>query len=127
MKSRNQTSRIIIHHSASDDVSADEIRVWHLRRGWSDIGYHYVIRENGNIEKGRDVHVVGSHAKGRNTDSIGICITGHDDFTMEQYASLARLIKSLRVTYGEDLPLESHHDKCPGNGFSYDILTSLGV
>lgn len=37
------------------DIGADELRRWHVEgNGWSDIGYHYVIRRNGAVEFGRD-------------------------------------------------------------------------
>ena len=52
-------NRIILHCSATPEgryTSANEIRKWHVNgNGWSDIGYHYVIRIDGTIEKGRPI------------------------------------------------------------------------
>ena len=58
------------------DIGVEEIRRWHKERGWSDIGYHYVIRRNGKIEEGRNDGIVGAHAKGMNENSLGICMVG---------------------------------------------------
>ena len=59
------------------DIDAETIRDWHVNgNGWSDIGYHYVIKRNGLVEAGRPVSISGAHAKGHNADSIGICLVG---------------------------------------------------
>lgn len=70
---------IVVHCSASDDgadIGRDEIKAMHLARGFSDIGYHYVIRRSGVIEVGRLENVVGAHAEGHNFNSIGVCLVG---------------------------------------------------
>ena len=69
-------SRIIIHCSATregQDVSVDTIRRWHEDRGWSDIGYHFVIGIDGTIHRGRDIDKIGAHTYRHNLDSIGVC------------------------------------------------------
>lgn len=93
---RKHTRRIVVHHSASADVSADQIHQWHLNKGWSGIGYHYVIRKSGDIEPGRPVDTVGAHTIGYNGDSIGICLTGNfqqHSPSPEQITSLVKLIQ----------------------------------
>lgn len=106
-------NKIIIHCSASEFGNAQRIREWHLERGWSDIGYHYVINngkvfkddkinqrvQDGFIEKGRDDSTVGAHTQGQNSNSIGICLIGNKDFTKEQFDSLDTLLKSLLKVY----------------------------
>jgi N-acetylmuramoyl-L-alanine amidase len=71
---------IVVHCSATPpnvDIGVAEIREWHQKQnGWLDIGYHFVIRRNGQIERGRPVDVQGSHARGFNDRSIGICLVG---------------------------------------------------
>jgi hypothetical protein len=77
-----EIKKIIVHCSAtpeSMDVGSEEIRRWHKERGWSDIGYHDVIRRNGTLEKGRDISIAGAHAKGHNFSSIGVCLIGGVD------------------------------------------------
>ncbi len=38
---------------ATMDIGVKEIDGWHRKRGWSGIGYHFVIRRNGIVETGR--------------------------------------------------------------------------
>ena len=99
-------NKIIIHCSATkegQDVTAKEIKSWHKKRGWSDIGYHYVIRLNGKIELGRMLNKNGCHTKGHN-NSVGICYVGgldlegkpKDTRTIEQKISLLLLIEKFK-------------------------------
>ena len=60
--------KVIIHCSATPegrDVKMETIRDWHLKRGWSDIGYHYVIELDGKIVPARPLERVGAHCRGR--------------------------------------------------------------
>lgn len=111
---------IFVHCSATPktmDIGVTEIRKWHVEeRGWSDIGYHYVIRRNGNIEEGRPVTKTGAHVSGYNKNSIGICLVGgmnngssDANFTLAQYVQLSHLIEGLNDTYGK-LELYGHRD-----------------
>ena len=71
--------RIIIHCSAvrpDQTSSARQIDQWHRAKGWKMIGYHYVIRRDGTIEKGRPEEMVGAHTRGYNRNSIAICYEG---------------------------------------------------
>jgi N-acetylmuramoyl-L-alanine amidase len=75
--------QIIWHCAATPegrDVKIDEIRGWHINdRGWSDIGYHYVIELDGTVRTGRPLIRIGAHVQGRNANSIGICYVGGTD------------------------------------------------
>ena len=64
-------------HNQECDTSAAEIDRWHKARGWRMIGYHYGIRWNGTIEKGRTDTMQGAHTRGLNSRSLGICLSGH--------------------------------------------------
>lgn len=106
---------IAIHCSATPstmDIGADTIRRWHSDpkpkgRGWSDIGYHYVIRRNGEVELGRPIERAGAHISGHNAHSVGVCMVGgidtndrpEDNFTAEQWSSLDRLITKLEERF----------------------------
>jgi N-acetylmuramoyl-L-alanine amidase len=103
-------TKVIIHCAAtkpSMDIGASDIKKWHLDRGWKDIGYHYVIRRNGDIENGIAVALAGSHTKGHNANSIGICLVGgindkgepESNFTKAQWATLERLVRVLKVDF----------------------------
>lgn len=103
--------RIIIHCSATPegkDYTVDTIRKWHKQKGYSDIGYHYVIYRDGSIMKGRPLDKVGAHTVGYNTGSIGICYIGglakdcktpKDTRTKEQKESLLKLVHSLKEQF----------------------------
>ena len=119
--------------TAQEKVS--EIRRWHVEgRGWRDIGYAYVIDRDGTVTKGRDLNgdgvvwdEVGAHTRGKNVDTIGIClIGGHgssendrfaDNFTAEQNTALRGLIRELEEMLGP-LSLHGHNEfaakACPG-------------
>ncbi len=109
-------TRAVIHHTASHDVSAAEIDRWHKERGWDGIGYHYIIRANGKIEKGRDINKKGAHAKGRN-HLIGIALTGNDEFTPRQISNLKELLRRLKI-----VRIERHHQHCPGQGIDVEKM-----
>ena len=110
------TTKAVIHHTASHDVSAKTIDQWHKERGWDGIGYHYVIRANGVVENGRPIWKKGAHAKGRN-GQVGIVLTGYDRFTSAQVASLSKLIRRLGIK-----SISRHHDKCPSEGLDIEKL-----
>ena len=104
-------SKVIIHCSATkdnQDFSAKDIDNWHKEKGWSGIGYHYVIKRDGTLEVGRAEERKGAHCKGHNIDSIGICYIGginstdgqpQDNRTYEQTIALRTLVKSLKIRY----------------------------
>lgn len=107
---RSRTDFIVHHCSASPphvDVGVREIRQWHIQRGYSDIGYHWVIRRNGAVERGRAENVVGAHVRGWNHNSVGICMVGgtdakgkpQDNFTAAQWATLKRLTAEVASRY----------------------------
>ena len=75
-------NRVILHSTATPEgrnVTVDEIRQWHLDRGWADIGYHFVIYRNGTIKLGRPITEQGAHTLGHNEDSIGVVYVGGTD------------------------------------------------
>lgn len=108
---RRSITEIIVHCSAtpdSKDYTVKDIKRWHLQRGFSDIGYHYVIYRDGKILSGRDVNTAGAHCTGHNTHSIGICYIGgmdaqnkqpSDTRTDAQRKSLVALIRRLLKLY----------------------------
>ena len=110
-KSARTINEIILHCSATPegkDYSVDTIRKWHLQRGFSNIGYHYVIYRDGSIHSGRDVNISGAHCTNHNSKSIGVCYIGGLDFTgknakdtrtEEQKKSLVNLVKQLMSIY----------------------------
>lgn len=130
-----QLNRIILHCTATPEgkhFTVDQIRNWHLERGWKDIGYHYVIYLDGTLKEGRPIEQVGAHTKDHNKDSVGIVYVGgvdakgkaKDTMTQEQETTMVNLIKALREEYGE-LSLHGHNEfankACP----SFNVKTKF--
>ena len=123
--------KIIIHCSATregQDISADEIRGWHKDKGWSDIGYHYIIGLDGTIAKGREDNVPGAHCRGHNGNSLGVCYIGgveqdgktpKDTRTDEQKESLETLLTVLKIQH-PDAKVYGHRDFSPKACPSFD-------
>lgn len=91
-------TEIIIHCAATPNGKtfyASDIDRWHKERGWTKIGYHWVIDIDGFIEAGRHPDEVGAHAEGHNRFSLGICLIGTNKFTQAQWESLALLVHRL--------------------------------
>ena len=117
-----QIKEIIVHCSATregQDIPVETIKDWHVNsRGWSDIGYHFYIDINGNINKGRDIAKIGAHCKGHNRYSIGLCYCGgveadgktpKDTRTSEQRKALVAVIRTLKAMYPEAI-VYSHNE-----------------
>ena len=115
---------IVLHCSAvrpDQTSSAAQIDTWHRQRGFHlGIGYHYVVRRNGQIEFGRPEWMIGAHCVNHNAHSIGVCYEGGlnargqpaDTRTPEQKSALRALLKDLHRRYPQAL-IVGHHDLNP--------------
>lgn len=130
LSKRKSTTRIILHHAAAESCDAATIHQWHLNKGWSGIGYHFVVRKNGSIERGRPEDTVGAHAVNNNSDSIGVCFEGN--FEVESMPELQKaagkeLVAYLRKKYGIST-VQKHKDvtstACPGKNFPFDEIVN---
>jgi N-acetylmuramoyl-L-alanine amidase len=114
-----EVNEIIIHCSATPNGrfhTAADINRWHKERGWDLIGYHWVIRTTGEIEAGRPEWMPGAGVKGRNSNTIHICMIGTDEYSDEQWKSLRWLVDGLMFKY--KATVHGHNEfsnkKCPG-------------
>lgn len=109
-KSKRTITEIIVHCTATEEgknFTVDEVRKWHIKRGFGDIGYNYLIYLDGSIHTGRNVDKSGAHTIGHNANSIGVCYVGgldknhkaKDTRTDEQKKSLLLLLKELKKLY----------------------------
>ena len=136
--------KIVIHHSASPTivrrngqnvpVNAAMIKEWHLTRGWSDVGYHFIILPDGRCEQGRPLYRPGAHcvAGRRNFLGIGVCLVGNFSQTEvpdAQYKGLLDQVEKLLTAYHlkvEDVELHREvigaATECPGRYFPEDLL-----
>ena len=126
----NKIDSIIIHCSATragQDLTAKDIDRMHRARGFSQIGYNYVIRIDGAVEKGRSLAVDGAHCNTKgfsessyNKHSVGICYIGGldangkpaDTRTIAQKAALRELVAKLCKEY-EIIEVLGHRDTSP--------------
>jgi len=131
-----ELNNIILHCSATEEgqnIGADIIRRWHIDgNGWSDIGYHFVIRIDGTIERGRDIEKVGAHVKGYNLDSIGICYIGGlrngdpaDTMSEAQELALLELVKAIRTLFGY-MPITGHNEYAKKACPSFNVQSKYG-
>ena len=137
LETRGRTDQVVVHHTGNptdDDLSAAEIDASHRARGWSCIGYHYVIRKDGTIEEGRPHWLVGAHAYGDNGHTIGVHVCGNFEEacpTEAQVESTAMLLAHLCRLYG--LPMDrrtivGHRElmstACPGRNL-YEMMDTI--
>jgi hypothetical protein len=129
---------IILHHTAGPpEQSVESIRRFHVDgRGWSDIGYHYVLtRHSGlwSIEHGRDLSRVGAHTRGQNASTIGVAVCG--DWSQSDIARTAPtayrllhdwLVLLCRLHGLGSHDISGHRDHSPTlcPGFDHSVLRS---
>ena len=123
-----EIKEVILHCTATPadrKLTVQEIRNWHVKgNGWADIGYHFVIHQDGTIERGRHIDKVGAHTWGQNYGSIAVAYCGSilkkelktktkleskDTMTKEQEQAFRDLVKFLEVCFGE-LKVRGHND-----------------
>jgi len=103
---RNDTVKaMVVHHTASSNSystasqSMSQLRgiyAYHTQSlGWSDIGYNFVVDKFGTIYEGRrgsiTEKVMGAHAAGFNTDTMGVSAMGN----YEEAAPSSALVRSI--------------------------------
>ena len=130
-------NKIIIHCSATPEgrnIKMETIKSWHVKgRGWSDIGYHFVIELDGTLKVGRHMEKMGAGVKGQNNNSIHVCYIGgidksnnpKDTRTQEQREMLNTIIGRLLEQY-PDASIHGHNEfsnkACP----SFDVQKEFG-
>lgn len=117
---------LIVHCSDTgndNNISALDIHRMHLSFGWDGIGYHKIIKRNGEIENGRPEFWIGAHTYGMNNVSLGVCLIGSDLFTPEQLNSLRLILDKWKLLY-PNVIIKGHRDiietnkTCP----NFDVL-----
>jgi len=115
-------THIVVHHSASPlDTDVEEIRRWHMERGFSDIGYHKIITNDGIIHEARPENIVPASVKGKNKGTVAVCLTGNfDRYMPTEFQLIALQLQILK--WKEVYPtakVVGHRDlgssECPGS------------
>lgn len=130
-----QIKYIIIHCTATAQglsFTAADVDRWHKAQGWNGIGYHFLVRLDGTVERGRSEHTPGAHCAGLNSISLGVCYVGgldtdgrtpKDTRTPQQIAALRKLLQDLKKKYPRARIVSHHHfnrqKACP----SFDATT----
>lgn len=130
MDTRKSTERIILHHAAAKTCSAEDIHRWHLNKGWSGAGYHFLVRKDGKIYRLRPEDKVGAHAYGSNYNSIGVCFEGDymvENMPEEETKAGQELVAYLKNKYGIS-EVEVHKrvnaTSCPGDNFPFNQIAN---
>ena len=138
MENAKPFTHIVIHHTGAEEKNTEQIRRYHLSRGWQDIGYHYVIERDGKIVSGRRLSAFGAHclAGGMNQKAIGIALIGNFEETypsFQQVQSLEKLLRELSLRFNMGPANILLHQQvvgaktlCPGKKFSRLFTKNIG-
>lgn len=124
--------RIICHHAEASVCSIEDIDRWHKNNGWAGCGYHFLVRKDGSIYRGRPEDKLGAHTSNYNTGSLGVCFEGTYNTEAMPEAQLkagqelvSYLIKKYNLLKAD---VYKHKDfnvtDCPGHNFPWDKLIS---
>lgn len=124
----NEPKELVFHHAAAENLSPEEVHAIHVDRGWSGIGYHFYIRSDGSIYKGRDANKIGSHVYGHNKNTLGICLEGNFEekgVSDKQLEAAINLGTYLSLKY-DIVEILKHNDlgstECPGKLFPFESV-----
>lgn len=138
--------RITVHHTATATLprtraetldQTRQVQGMHHGQRWADIGYHFLIGQDGTVTQGREPHrdhadplqadlANGSHVGGKNTGNIGISVLGYfhapksHRMTPEATEALAAVLRALCARYGlSGRDIVGHRElaatACPGD------------
>ncbi|XP_071581463.1 peptidoglycan recognition protein 3-like [Temnothorax nylanderi] len=135
---------VVVHHGGTDTYCYDQescsaiVRAYqnfHIDdHNWCDIGYSFLIGEDGNIYEGRGWDYVGAHAPGYNTQSIGMCVIGNFTGRLPNAAALKALdeliacgvsLGKIKVNYNVIGHRQAKATECPGTSFFYKYVKNL--
>lgn len=120
---------IVLHHAAANGT-VETIHKGHQNRGWAGIGYHFYVRKNGSVYRGRPENWVGAHTSGHNSTKLGICAEGNfekEKMSETQKNAIIELLAYLRNKYG-NLKVYGHRDldatACPGKNYPFNEIVN---
>lgn len=111
------------------------VQRWHLDRGWTTVGYHFVVAPSGRIFRGRPVDRLGAHVLGHNAGTVGICLMGNFELERPTAAALASLdhVRERLIPGGATARLLGHRDHrghersaCPGRHLAEALRKRAG-
>lgn len=134
LETLNSIDQLVIHHTSRTSMTADEAHEYHQTvKGWSGIGYNFLIEKSGELVEGRGFYV-GAHAYGYNRNSLGICVTGDFDHSYETPTTaqtvtlddfliyLLQFFKLAPENIVGHRELQGAQTTCPGANFDMKLL-----
>lgn len=122
--------QIVLHHTATTTATPQLVHAAHIANGWSGIGYHFLIKKDGTIYRGRPENAVGAHVLNYNSKSFGICLEGNfenEKITAAQEKAVTSLCGMLMDKYNIS-KIYKHGDlyntACPGKNFPFKRICS---
>ena len=133
MNMSNDPKMLIVHHLEAEGAqwTIQMIHNMHItERGWAGIGYHYYIRKDGSIYKGRPDNAIGAHCQGCNTNTLGIAFEGNYDENTPMPDVQFNAWCELKAYLG-NLPVFGHKEKgsseCPGKYFPLEKVRNASL
>lgn len=124
LSKRPRTDYIVLHHAEASKCTVEQVDSWHKQNGWAGIGYHFFVRKDGTIYRGRPLDTIGAHVSGMNSRSIGICAEGSymtETMPEAQKKAICELLVYLKDNYYPTASIVGHKEvgqsNCPGKNF----------
>ena len=128
LTTRRMTDGIVLHHAAASAAAPEQIHAFHLAQGWNGIGYHYYVRKDGTVYRGRPEAASGAHTENENWHTIGICFEGNfmtEIMSEVQLKAGRALIADIKTRY-PGIDVKGHRDfnatGCPGTNFPFERM-----
>lgn len=131
-----QVKKLTLHNADASSCTIQDVHRWHLNNGWSGCGYHFFVRKDGTIYRGRPEDKLGAHALDNNSNNLGICFEGKymvENMPQVQLNAGIELVNYLCGKYGlSKSQVYKHKDlcntDCPGVNFPFsDIVNGQEV
>ena len=127
LSARTNTKYIILHHRAGNG-NVVSIHNQHVQQGYAGIGYHFYVRKDGSVYRGRPIDTIGAHCLNNNSNSIGVCFEGNferENISDVQLKAGIELVRYLKDKYA-NVKVVGHKDLyntiCPGKNFPLDEI-----
>jgi hypothetical protein len=130
---KRRIDRVFIHCSASDNDTlsggalVEAVRSWHTERGWSDVGYHFLIDKKGKVMSGRPLEKTPAAQRGHNTGTLAIMVHGLESFSEASLGALRGYCSQINEAHSGHISFHGHcevsNKSCPV--FDYRGLLNL--
>ncbi|WP_244894036.1 peptidoglycan recognition protein family protein [Planobispora rosea] len=117
----DERKEFVVHHTAGPKTQTPkQIQAFHMgpERGWSDVGYNFLVDQHGVVYEGRGWLGVGAHCPGHNRSGIGVAYIGDNNPTDEAKKSIRALYDEACRRAGRKLAKRGHGQlystSCPG-------------